>query len=166
MTRSVIAVGVDDSQSSYRALAWAADEAQRRGSSLELITTWGLDHADLGPNALGPAQGENLHHAAEAIQQAAVDAVLVDLPSSVGVARMVVRGSPADALISASKTADLVVVGSHGRSPLGSFLFGSVSRTLVKRAHCPVVVLPPSMTGAEFEDEDDEASAHVAMSGP
>jgi nucleotide-binding universal stress UspA family protein len=166
MSRSVIAVGVDDSQSSYRALAWAADEAQRRGSSLELITTWGLDHADLGPNALGPAQGENLQRAAEAIQQAAVDAVLVDLPAGVGVARLVVRGSPADALIDASRTADLVVVGSHGRSPLGSFLFGSVSRTLVKRAHCPVVVLPPSMTGAELDDEDDAAPVTVAVSGP
>ena len=156
MSRSVIAVGVDESDSSQHALAWAAAEAARRGSSLELITTWGMDHADIGPNALGPEQGSRLRHSAEAIQQAAADKVLTDLPAGVTVDRIVVQGSPADALITASKTADLVVVGSHGRSPLGSFLFGSVSRTLIKRSHCPVVVLPPAMTGVEHDDDEEE----------
>lgn len=153
VSRSVIAVGIDESESSHRALAWAAAEAVRRGSSLEIVTTWSLDHADVGPNALGPEQGESLRYAAEAIQQAALDAVHADLPPQIEVDRVVTQGSPADALISASKTADLVVVGSHGRGPLGSFLFGSVSRTLIKRSHCPVVVLPPAMTGAGHPDD-------------
>jgi nucleotide-binding universal stress UspA family protein len=153
MSGSVIVVGIDESESSRRALAWAAAEAGRRGSSLELVTTWGLDHADLGPNA-GPVQGEALQHSAEAIQQAAVDQALKDASPDLVVERSIIQGHPADALVAASDHADLVVVGSHGRGALGTFLFGSVSRTLIKRSHCPVVVLPPAMTGMAHEDDD------------
>lgn len=155
MSRSVIAVGLDESESSRRALAWAAAEALRRNSSLQLVTTWGLEHADVGPNAIGPIQSEGLRHSAEAIQQVAVDEVLKDVPPDLPVQRTVVQGSPADALVDASREADLIVVGSHGRGPIGTFLFGSVSRTLIKYSHCPVVVLPPAMTGMGHEDEDD-----------
>ncbi len=161
MSRSVIAVGIDESESSHKALAWAAAEAARRGSSLELVTTWGLEHADLGPNALGPDQADMLRESAEAIQQAAVDAVLCEPRPGLTIHRTVAHGSPADALIAASSTADLVVVGSHGRGPLGSFLFGSVSRVLIKRSHCPVVVLPPAMTGAGHDEEDDVPVGHL-----
>jgi nucleotide-binding universal stress UspA family protein len=155
MTRSVIAVGIDASGSSHHALAWAAREASRRGSVLELITTWGLEHAELGPGAMGPAQVEQLEHAARAVQQTAVDAVLAYHHPGIEVSRVVIQGSPADALITASKTADLIVVGTHGRGAIGSILFGSVSKTLIKHSHCPVVVLPPALTGAEPGEDDD-----------
>lgn len=155
MTRSVIAVGVDGSESSHKALAWAAQEALRRGSTLELVTTWGLDHASIGPTHSGPAEGHTLEHEAEEIQQRAVSEVLAGMDPSPEVALVVTQASPADALISASADADLIVVGTHGRGAMRTFLFGSVSQTLIKSSHCPVVVIPPAMT----DDEHDEATA-------
>ncbi|MBL8932076.1 MAG: universal stress protein [Kineosporiaceae bacterium] len=146
MTRSVIAVGVDDSEMSQKALAWAAEEALRRSSTLELITTWGLESSQLGPSHSGPQEGESLEQAAEAMQRSAAEAVLSLMSTRPEVAYVVTQASPADALVTASKDADLVVVGTHGRGPVRTFLFGSVAQTLLKQSHCPVVVIPPSMT--------------------
>ena len=45
------------------------------------------------------------------------------------------------ALIEASKSAELLVLGSRQEGPLRSFLLGSVGCGTVARAHCPVVVV-------------------------
>jgi nucleotide-binding universal stress UspA family protein len=51
-------------------------------------------------------------------------------------------GSPADAILEKAKTwpADLIVVGTHGRSALGRVLLGSVSLKLIREAPCSVRV--------------------------
>ncbi len=159
MTRSVIAVGVDDSESSHQALAWAAHEALRRGSTLELVTTWGLDHSTIGPNHSGPAEGQSLEQEAEAVQTRAVAAVLADMDPCPEVAHVVVQASAADALLAASAEADLIVVGTHARGAVRTFLFGSVSQTLIKSSRCPVVVIPPSATDGAAADELDAGDA-------
>ena len=41
-----------------------------------------------------------------------------------------------------SNDVDLLVCGSRGYGPLGSVLLGGVSRRLVHRAACPVIVVP------------------------
>ena len=50
---------------------------------------------------------------------------------------------PAEALLEASATARLVVVGSHRRGGLRSVLQRSVATALVEHAACPVAVVPP-----------------------
>ena len=52
-----------------------------------------------------------------------------------------IEGAAGDALVSAAKGADLVVVGSHGRGGLASALLGSVSGHVVRNAPCPVVIV-------------------------
>lgn len=40
-----------------------------------------------------------------------------------------------------AENADLIIVGSHGRSGVSRFLIGSVSDFVVRHAHCPVMVI-------------------------
>ncbi|HEX8363602.1 MAG TPA: universal stress protein [Longimicrobium sp.] len=54
-------------------------------------------------------------------------------------------GAPArEAVAEAAEwPADLVVVGSHGRSDMARALLGSVAEAVVRDAHCSVLVIPP-----------------------
>ena len=70
--------------------------------------------------------------------------------------------SPAVALIEASKTASVIVLGSHGRGRLLSMLIGSVAEKCLREASCPVVIIP-ARTVAEPEKatENDLTGAYV-----
>jgi universal stress protein A len=54
------------------------------------------------------------------------------------------QGAPAQELVRhAEKTgADLIVVGTHGRTGLEHVVLGSVAERVVQHAHCPVLVIP------------------------
>ncbi|MEV0625331.1 universal stress protein [Nonomuraea wenchangensis] len=52
-------------------------------------------------------------------------------------------GHPAEMLIKAGETADLVVVGSRGLGGFASAVLGSVSRTVLQHAACSVAVVRP-----------------------
>ena len=59
-----------------------------------------------------------------------------------------VRNSPAEEILTAAKegSADLVVVGTHGRGGLGRFFLGSVAEAVLRRADCDVLAVPPEAT--------------------
>ena len=61
--------------------------------------------------------------------------------ADVEVEQKLVEGDASDALVAESQSAELVVVGSHGRSGLKAALLGSVSRHVASHAACPVVVI-------------------------
>ena len=56
---------------------------------------------------------------------------------------LVWEGEAGDAIVAAadSEGADLIVIGSHGRSGVSRFFIGSVSDYVVRHAHCPVMVV-------------------------
>jgi nucleotide-binding universal stress UspA family protein len=56
-------------------------------------------------------------------------------------AEIVYAPDVATALVDASADADLVVVGARGRSTVTCLVLGSVSRALVERARCPVLII-------------------------
>jgi nucleotide-binding universal stress UspA family protein len=58
-------------------------------------------------------------------------------------------GEAGEAIVAAadSENADLIVVGSHGRSGVSRFLIGSVSDYVVRHAHCPVMVVRGRLEG-------------------
>ncbi len=150
--KSIIVVGVDAGGESRRALAWAASEALRRGSTLQLVTAWTWESLEGAPLAV--ADPDAMQASARAAQEEAVAAVLDPMDPRPAYAALVVQSTAWEALVEASRTADLVVVGTHGRGPVRSFLLGSVSQAVIRHSSCPVVVLPPVLT--EHAHRSDE----------
>jgi nucleotide-binding universal stress UspA family protein len=63
--------------------------------------------------------------------------------SGVQVRFLVWEGEPGPAIVEAagSEAADLIVVGSHGRTRVGRMVLGSVSDHVVRHAPCPVLIV-------------------------
>jgi nucleotide-binding universal stress UspA family protein len=59
------------------------------------------------------------------------------------------RGEAATAILSlaTTKSIDLIVVGTHGRTGLGRVLVGSVAETIFREAGCPVLTVGPRLMG-------------------
>jgi nucleotide-binding universal stress UspA family protein len=70
------------------------------------------------------------------------------LPSGVRVHYTVVRGSPADEVIAQAGVhrADVIVMGTHGRTGLDRLLAGSVAERVVRQAPCSVLTIKPKRT--------------------
>ncbi len=134
-----VVVGVDGSPSSAAAVALAADEADARGVGLRAVLALPpvVDAAGL----VDVPDGEQLQEA-RALVTEAVAGLAEDHPD-VDVSAAVVVSHPVDALLGASQTACLVVVGSRGHGALRRMLLGSVSREVSQRAACPVLVVHP-----------------------
>jgi nucleotide-binding universal stress UspA family protein len=45
--------------------------------------------------------------------------------------------------VARERDVDLIVISSHGRTGLGRMLFGSTAESVVRHAHCPVLVVKP-----------------------
>jgi nucleotide-binding universal stress UspA family protein len=63
------------------------------------------------------------------------------------VSPMVVEGSIVNEIVRAARTseADLLVIGTHGRSGFQRFVLGSVAESVLRHASCPVLTVPPHM---------------------
>jgi nucleotide-binding universal stress UspA family protein len=59
----------------------------------------------------------------------------------VPLATLVAEGDPAESLIVAARDAELLVVGTRGRSPFAGLALGSVSQRCAAAAPCPVVLV-------------------------
>ncbi len=139
-----IVVGVDGSDSSRKALAWAYDEAGHHGASLVVVTTWHPPALPMTPpyGSVPPEDygGAPRQEALELLDRFTSE--LVPKDPAVDVRTSVEEGkNPAKTLIERSKEADLVVVGSRGHGGFVGMLLGSVTQHLVAHAECPVVVV-------------------------
>ncbi|MGH3127102.1 MAG: universal stress protein [Gaiellaceae bacterium] len=146
-----IVVGVDGSDASREALRWAAEEARLRSAPLVALYVWSF----IPPQPIGdpgllavpagdfPGQLEAERDSASGALEAAVADAFAAAPG-IEVEQKLVEGDPGDALVTESESAQLVVVGSHGRSGLQAALLGSVSRHVTTHAARPVVVVKTS----------------------
>ncbi len=138
-----VVVGVDGSESSIRALRWAARQAHWMGAKLEVVTAWTFPEgpAPLGIVAHVPWPDE-LELMAEA--RARLDEVIGEVLSDNAEERVhaqMIKGSAAPVLINVARDADLLVVGSRGLGTFKELLLGSVSERCMRHASCPVAVV-------------------------
>ena len=62
---------------------------------------------------------------------------------------LVWEGEPGESIVDAARAeeVDMIILGSHGRGPIGRLLMGSVSRYVLRHADVPVVVVPRNEGG-------------------
>ena len=138
-TRSRIVVGVDGSESSLAALRWAVRQAELTGAPLEIVSAWEWPVSYSGWETPPPPDYDPADEARRQLDKA-VSAVLTPR-DAIEVRRSVIEGHAAPVLEALSRTADLVVVGSHGHGELAGMLLGSVSQHCVTHCRCPVAVI-------------------------
>jgi nucleotide-binding universal stress UspA family protein len=163
MNAPEIIVGVDGSPASEAAIQWAAAEAVRRHTGIMVIHAW--DWRVIGaavPVAGGWAEGARA--TAEAV---AADAVATATAAAPGTAVRgdALLGEAAPTLVAASRTAELVVVGSRGRGGFASMLLGSVGQKVATHAEGPVVVVRgrTDLQGPVVVGTDGSAGAQLAL---
>jgi nucleotide-binding universal stress UspA family protein len=140
-----IVVGVDGSDHSRQALAWAMREAAHHNAPLTVMT--------VHPNQVRPAtqiywdiptlpeDSRNVDLLRTAVQEF-VDKVANEIGETTSdVTVKVATGDPAEELVKASQGADLLVVGSRGSGAWAQLLLGSVSSKVTHHAASPVVIV-------------------------
>lgn len=130
-----VVVGVDGSPESEAATAIAFDEASWRGVDLVAVHAW-IDNDPSGYSRL--AWPDFQATAQETLAERL--AGWCDRYPDVVVHRRAVFDQPARHLLEAAESAQLVVIGSHGRGGFAGMLLGSVGSTLVHAARTPVIV--------------------------
>ena len=147
---SAVVVGVDGSAGSNEALRWALAEARLRKGRLRALHSWIYVHTLVPPLVGYPSAGEMIEPAladAAADAEQAAETILKRAIAELGevddveVERVIVQGSPAQALIDAVSEQDLLVVGSRGHGGFANLLLGSVSQQCAQHAPCPVVIV-------------------------
>lgn len=174
-----IVVGVDGSEQSFDALAWAAAEAKRRGLEVEAVMSYSIPTfvataMDAGYAAL---DDETLRTGAEQVLREGLADLerrraLPDGDQLVGsdhVRAYVETGDAAGTLLEYSKTAELIVLGARGRGGFIGRLLGSVSSAVPPHAECATVIVPKGCLEREGVDDvvvvgvDGSERARLAM---
>jgi len=142
-----IVVGVDGSEAAHTALRWAAAEATRRDSALDVVHVCALPvEAYPSPIYVDPAP---LREGAAIVLQHVVDSLPPEERPARGIHPILVEGATSTALLNEAEGASLLVVGSRGRGGFTGLLLGSVSRTCLHLADGPVVGVHPTWAGDE-----------------
>jgi nucleotide-binding universal stress UspA family protein len=143
-----VGVGYDGSEESEVALVAACEVARRFGAALRVIRIF--DATRVASPALMTVPGEvTVHQNYEAQQRQGLDEAVAALPGDVSAETVFVAGSPGRELAAQSEGVDLMVVGSRGYGPRAAVLLGGVTHTLIRKAGCPVIVLPRGSYGLE-----------------
>jgi universal stress protein A len=127
----------DFSPASTDALAWATSLARDSGATMVII------HVEEPPMAYG---GGELYldveeNDREELRKALVNVVPLD--ADVPFEHKLLVGDPATSICETAENehADLIVMGTHGRTGLTRLLMGSVAEAVVRRANCPVLTV-------------------------
>ncbi|MGY3061679.1 nucleotide-binding universal stress UspA family protein [Streptomyces sp. TE3672] len=140
--------GVDGSESSLRAVDWAADEAALHGLPLRLVYAFGWEEQYEGA-ALALSLGRPPERAlADCIVDTAAERVRRRHPG----VDISAEATPEDAVIALlheGHNAEALITGDRGRGGFTGLLLGSVGLAVAARAPCPVIVVRGDKAGIE-----------------
>ena len=131
---------VDFSDASHKAVRYAREFAASMGSSVYLLNV-------VEPRPMAVDITLNYVPLEEDLEKAAkadLDVVLQQFLSAGLKAECSVEiGNPSDVILekSGELQANLVIMGSHGKTGLSRFIMGSVAETVVRKANCPVLIV-------------------------
>jgi len=138
----IIVVPIDGSEASVRALEIAFHLAKMDGASVRVCSI--VDPTFIGGSAptaeateamLAEPTGDANHLVADAVDAGEREGIAIRGETLVGV--------PFDRILEAAKrhAADLIVMGTHGRSGLSRVFAGSVAESVLRKAPCPVLIV-------------------------
>jgi nucleotide-binding universal stress UspA family protein len=169
MTHRIL-VAVDLSDESIAALRTARALADARGATLAVVHVLANigDVQPFFPQAYG-INATNLLEL-ERLAGEALELRLAEVEGCASVERFVELGAPYAEIVRRAEAwnADLLVIGSHGRTGLSRAMLGSVAEHVVRAAHCPVLVSRPSrgsgvvMAATDLSDPSLPAVARAA----
>jgi nucleotide-binding universal stress UspA family protein len=141
-----VVVGVDDhgmdneshENASVRALRWAYQLVGVK--EIAVLHAWFAPGVAAGIYAGAGADMDEMDRAASEVIHHVME-IAGPIPAGVMVRQVVERGTPGFALIEASRSADLVVVGSRGRGGFVGLLLGSASLEVAAHSHAPVAII-------------------------
>jgi len=134
-SKAPVVVGVDGSPASENAVAIAFEQASFRGVDLLAVHAW----SDTGVFEFPGADWSTLQAAGEQTLSERLAGWQERYPD-VPVRRVVVADKPARQLLEQAESAQLLVVGSHGRGGIAGMLLGSVSTSVLHGARLPVII--------------------------
>lgn len=134
-------VAVDFSKVSANAFVYAAELARRLQAGLKVVHAVPMQAASL-PMEGGAVYLEDLQ--AKQVEEAKLklaEFVQANLAAGGNIEQCVRSGDPATEINRAAEElgADLIVVGTHGRTGLGHLLMGSVAESVLREADVPVL---------------------------
>lgn len=138
-----ITVGLDGTDHASAAAAWAAEEAERRGSSLRLVHAWVWRPTDVVYVGDRAAEERWLRNMLDEARSR-----VVGRHPALDVTTELLVDDPVPALLAEAARADMLVLGSRGYGTLTGYLIGSVSLKVLRQAAGPVVMvgIPDSST--------------------
>jgi nucleotide-binding universal stress UspA family protein len=151
-----VVVGVDETEGASLALWYALRMANLRGTELVVVHAWQPPKPQW-PYRVQPLPGS--FEELQALHQQVVDAALDRWRSAfpdVPVQHRLLPGEPAPTLLAASPRAGLLVVGAHGIATHHGPGAGSVARSVLEKACCPVAIVHPHQHRVD-------QSTHAAM---
>ena len=144
-----ILVPIDFSVHSKKALKYAVPLAAQSGASLRLIyvvepTVYPAD-LGFGQVVLPGVEDELRQKGAEELAELIENEIGDRVPAS----STVRTGTPSKEILAEAEErgVDLIVVATHGHSGVEHMLFGSTAERIVRKAHCPVLTVRPTVEG-------------------
>jgi nucleotide-binding universal stress UspA family protein len=137
-----ILVPVDFEQPSEHALAYAMDLAETLGAAVHVISAHEIPTARV-PGGAVVITPDLVSRVTEAAQRALDKVCAPHRDRKVSLTSHIEEGDPREVIVKVAreKSANLIVMGTHGRKGIARLLIGSVTEAVLRTAEVPVVTV-------------------------